>query len=220
MNTFWIKLISGNTALKSVPVIIMLTMNPADVNSGVRSTYMPLNAQELTEVVALAQRNQVPTIDLRNIRPDQPITSKQVLPGIFRDENIQLKKSFKMEGKNYMLYFLDPVKNVRKDKDIVASIYMVPDDYSYIEKYGESMNYPPGLQKFIYHDFGDPENKDYCTAVLHERRCDKDGENSRFVDLEVRLPEEVANDLIDLINDDTDLVASKNIKEMFYIMKH
>ena len=76
------------------------------------------------------------------------------------------------------------------------------------------------MEKFIYYDFGDPENKDYCSVVLHERRCDKNGENSKFVDREVRLPEEVANDLIDLINDDTDLVASKSIKEMFYIMKH
>lgn len=32
---------------------------------------------------------------------------KQVLPGVFRSENIQFQKRFKMDGKNYTLCFMD-----------------------------------------------------------------------------------------------------------------
>lgn len=209
----------GSTAVKSAPIILLLALNSPDLNSGTQAQYM-MYPQPLTTAVAPIPTNNISTVDIRNIRPDQPITPKQVLPSIFKDENIQYKKTFKMGGKSQTLYFMDIARSIREEKNLVTHIFLIPDDFSLIGGEYNNKNYPPVLQKFIYHDFGDPENKDYCTAVLHERRCDKDGENSRFVDLEVRLPEEVANDLIDLINDDTDLVASKSIKEMFYIMKH
>lgn len=144
--------------------------------------------------------------------------SKQVLPGIFREENIQFKKAFKMNGKDYVLYFIDMVKTVRPDKNIVSNIYLIPNDYSYIEKYGESMNYPPLLIKFIYHDLGDPE-KTYCTAVLHERRCDKDGNNSEFVDYEVRLPDDIATTILELANGETDLLITDRMAERFSLVK-
>ncbi|MBR6302112.1 hypothetical protein IKR55_05175, partial [bacterium] len=104
----------GSTAVKSAPIILLLALNSPDLNSGTQTQYM-MYPQPLTTAVAPIPTNGISTVDIRNIRPDQPTPPRQALPGIFRDENIQLKKPFKMEGKNYMLYFLDPVKNVRKD---------------------------------------------------------------------------------------------------------
>lgn len=141
--------------------------------------------------------------------------SKQVLPGALKEKYIQLKKGFKMEGKNYTLYYINMNKG-EKDRDKwVTDIFLVPEDYSLIRLYGENRNYPPLIRKFIYHDLGDPENKDYCTAVLRERRCDKDGKNSEFVDYEVRLPNEIANDIIELASGGTDLLMVDRMAEMF-----
>ena len=140
---------------------------------------------------------------------------KQVLPGVICSENIQFQKRFKMDGKNYTLYYIDAGKTGRAKKNIVSAIYLVPDDYSLIRKEGENKNYPPRLKKFIYHDLGDPENKNYCTAILHLRRCDKNGENSEFLDHEVRLPDEVANDIISLFSGDTDLRVIDQMLSMY-----
>ena len=141
--------------------------------------------------------------------------SKQVLPGALNEKYIQFKKGFKMEGKNYTLYYINMNKGEKDSDYLVTGIYLVPEDYSLIRLYGENRNYPPSIKKFIYHDLGDPENKDYCTAVLRERRCDKDGKNSEFVDYEVRLPNEIANDIIELASGGTDLLMVDRMAEMF-----
>lgn len=209
----------GSTALKSAPIIVLLAMNPATLNSDIPNKYMPLNAQELTEVVAPIPTNNISTVDIRNIRPDQPITPKQVLPGALNDKYVQYKRPFKMDGKDYMLYFINLNKGEKGKDDLVTDIFLVPDDYSLIRLYGENKNYPPSLKKFTYHDLGDPENKDYCTAVLHERRCDKDGKNSRFIDYEVRLPNDIANDIINLASGESDLLMVDRMASMFSMVE-
>ena len=145
--------------------------------------------------------------------------SKQVLPGIFKEKYIQFKKTFNMNGKQYTLFFLDSAKNVREEKNIVTGIYLVPDDFSLIEHFGESMNYPPRLKEFIYHDLGDPENKNYCTAILHEQRCDKNGNNSEYVNYEVRLPDDIATEIINLASGDTGLLMVDSMAGMFKIVE-
>ena len=145
--------------------------------------------------------------------------SKQVLPGALKEQYIQFKKVYKMEGKNYTLYFTNLKKGDKDCDNLVTGIYLVPEDYSLIRLYGENRNYPPSIKKFIYHDLGDPENKNYCTAILHERRCDKDGKNSVFVDYEVRLPDDIATAIIELANGETDLLMIDNMAEMFSLVK-
>ncbi len=152
------------------------------------------------------------SVDFAQVQQTKP---KQILPGIIDSTSIQYKKPFKMEGKSYVLYFIDSVKKVRPKKNIVTYIYLIPDDFSLIEKNGDYKNYPPMLKKFIYHDLGDPENKDYCSAILHEQRCDKNGENSRFLDREVRLPDEIANDIISLFSGDSELRVLDRMLDMY-----
>lgn len=145
--------------------------------------------------------------------------SKQVLPGALNEKYIQFKKGFKMEGKNYTLYYINLNKGEKDSDNLVTDIFLVPEDYSLIRLYGENRNYPPLIIKFIYHDLGDPENKNYCTAVLRERRCDKDGKNSEFVDYEVRLPDDIATAIIELANGETDLLMIDRMAEMFSLVK-
>ena len=152
------------------------------------------------------------TSKIESIQQPKP---KQVLPGIFKSEKIQFQKRFKMDGKNYTLYFLDPAKDVRSKKYIVSLIFLVPDDFSLIRKQGENKNYPPMLKKFIYHDLGDPENKDYCTAQIVETLCDKNGENSKYIEREFRLPDEVANNIISLFSGETNLRVIDRMLSMY-----
>ena len=208
----------GSTAVKSVPIVLLLALNSTDLNSGTQAQYM-MYPQPLTTAVAPIPTNNISTVDIRNIRPDQPITPKQVLPGALNDKYVQYKRPFKMDGKDYMLYYINLNKGEKDKDDLVTGIYLVPDDYSLIRLYGGNKNYPPSLKKFTYHDFGDPENKNYCTAVLHERRCDKDGKNSRFIDYEVRLPDDVATDIINLAGGDMGLFILDDMADMFTLVK-
>lgn len=204
----------SKVAVRILPTSLLALM-PAVLNSSTPVKYMPLNAQELTEVVAPIPTEDVATIEFAQVQQAKP---KQILPGIIDSTSIQFKKTYKMEGKNYTLYFIDSAKEVRPKKNIVTDIFLIPEDFSYIYKFGESRNYPPRLKKFIYHDLGDPENKDYCSALLHERRCDKNGENSRFLEREVRLPDDVANDIIGLFSGDTELRVLDRMLSMFTLV--
>ena len=207
----------GSGVARVILSTVLLTMTPVMLNSSRPVKYLPMNDQELTEVVAQIPSEDVATIDFAQAQQAKP---KQILPGIIDSTSIQFKKTYKMEGKNYTLYFIDSAKEVRPKKNIVTDIFLIPEDFSYIYKFGESRNYPPRLKKFIYHDLGDPENKDYCSALLHERRCDKNGENSRFLEREVRLPDDVANDIIGLANGDLGLLMLDRMASMFSTVKH
>lgn len=121
-----------------------------------------------------------------------------------------------------MLYFVDSSKGLRaeKDKNLVSDIFLIPDDFSLIESdYGQSENYPPRLIEFIYHDLGDMENKDYCSAVLRDERCDNNGDNQEYVQWEVRLPDDVSNDIIGLANGDFNLYILDKMASMFSSVK-
>ena len=206
----------GSGVARVILSTVLLT-TPAMLNSSTPAKYLPMNDKELTEAAAQVPAEDVATIDFAQIQQAKP---KQILPGIIDSTSIQYKKTYKMEGRNYTLYFIDSAKEVRPKKNIVTDIFLIPEDFSYIYIFGESRNYPPRLKKFIYHDLGDPENKDYCSALLHERRCDKNGENSRFLEREVRLPDDVANDIIGLANGDLGLLMLDRMASMFSTVKH
>ena len=95
---------------------------------------------------------------------------------------------------------------------------MVPEDYSYIEKDGEAMNYPPKMVKFLYHDLGD-ENKNYATVILSEWVCNQDGKNSRKVEREVRIPDDVATDIVYLFSGETKLRITDDMLGMYQEVK-
>jgi hypothetical protein len=131
--------------------------------------------------------------------------------------DVQYKKTFRLEGKKYTMYFVERGKALHKDKNLVVDIYFIPDDYKYDDIFGD-VNIPPHMVEVVYHDLGDPDNKDFCSVVLSETICDKNGKNSKNIKREVIIPEDIANDIIDLYNGDTKykLVGYllKNIKEV------
>ena len=141
--------------------------------------------------------------------------SKQKLPPLFGPENVQFTKRFKMEGKQYTMYFLDVAKTVRKDKNFVTGVYFVPDDYTYISKNGWSSNNPPTLRKLTYHNLGDPENKDYYSVIVNETKCDRNGNNLKFETREILLPNDIINELVNLFSGKTKFRMVESLKNRY-----
>lgn len=193
---------SGNN-MKRVPVIVMLAMTAALLSSNSTARAVTLNPEQLTEVMAKISVEAADEMTASFSEVQRTQQSGQKLPPEFTSENIQYTKKFRMEGKQYTLYYLDTEKKLRGKDNIVTDIYMVPADYNYIRKNNYGSNNPPVMRKFIYHDLGDPENKDYCSALLLEEVCDKNGDNSKFIKREVRLPDEIANEIINLFSGET-----------------
>lgn len=180
---------SGMNILKSikatiVPVIVFMAMTPSLLN-GVNQA--KVYAPELSYMTS-------------------PGEFTQVKEQYFKPEIIQYKQDFTMNGKKWTMYWTDEVKKVRKDKNIINSIYFVPEDFKPI--YSSSItieNSPPSLFKLIYHNLGDLENKDFASVITNETICEEKGQNTQYVQREFRIPDEIANKLVDLLVGDTEL---------------
>ena len=68
----------SKVAVRILPTSLLALM-PAVLNSSTPVKYMPLNAQELTEVVAPIPTEDVATIEFAQVQQAKP---KQILPGI------------------------------------------------------------------------------------------------------------------------------------------
>lgn len=139
--------------------------------------------------------------------------SKPVLKPSFY-ENIQYQKVFKLGGKNYVLYFTDPAKSFRPEEKAVVYIYLIPEDFVYREdSMGVGLNSPPMLINFTYHDLGDPDKKDYSTALLRESL------KYEYVDYELYLSKEIANEIINLGNGDSRFTPVSSVKNRVVSIK-
>lgn len=146
------------------------------------------------------------------IKEDDSLVSVNMVAGVKTkhavsqdfDMEIQFKKHFKMEGKNYTLYYCDTEKRNRAEKKLITDIYLIPETYEYKrDERGKTLNSPPLMTKFIYHDLGDPENKNYCSAILREKRGN-DAQHIQDYTREVRLPDKIATDIINLLSGETE----------------
>lgn len=143
-----------------VPVIVFMAMTPSLLNG-------------VNQVKAYAP-------ELSYMKGQVEFT--QVKEQYFKPEIIQYKQDFTMNGKKWTMYWTDEVKKYRKDKNIINSIYFVPEDFKPI--YSSSItieNSPPSLFKLIYHNLGDLENKDFASVITNETICEGKGQNTQYV---------------------------------------
>ncbi len=145
--------------------------------------------------------------------------SKPVLKPSFYDD-IVYQKVFKLGGKNYVLYFNDPAKSIRPSDSFVIYVYLVPEDYVYREgTWGIDLNSPPMMINFTYHDLGDPDKKDYSTALFRERISEDHYANEHYVDYELYLSKEIAEEIIDLLNADSKFKPGPSLSHGFVSIK-
>ena len=154
-------------------------------------------------IVSIPENNYENYVSAKTWRYFSDVRNKKYINGFLDTADVQYKKSFRLDGKNYTMYFVELGKAHNDEKDVVNEIIFMPEDFNHIYVPGAG-NIPPQVDEVVYHDLGDPENKDFCSVVLGERICDKNGKNSKNIRREVIIPEDIANDIIDLFNGDTE----------------
>lgn len=195
--------------LKSVPVIVMLAMNPALLNSDAVAKTIQMDSENPIEVVY-------------NLSTEAPEAPQQAQRGGFvrpetnyvRPEVRQFAMDFKAEGKNWTMYYVDEAKKIHDNKNYVTDIYLVPQDYEPRVVIKSDLNCPPKVQKIVYHDIGANE---FIGVVVTDFKF----VNGRKITTtrEMRVPDEVGNELTALISSETNLKPYSKFVNNFEIVK-
>lgn len=194
--------------MATVPVVVLMAMTPGMMNGKQPITILPANDMNITEVLA-----QVPSIDMtKTYRTTEAQFSNQSgidLSG-YNPKDIQYKQYYTSNGKRWVMVWSDVGKDKFAKKNMVGSIDFVSEDYRQIkDEYGGDANNPPSLLKMVYHNLGD-ESKNFISVITRETVCDSNGENKKYVTKEYRIPDDVANKLIDLFVGDTEFEPRRN----------
>ena len=179
-------------SLKRVPVVVMLAMSPAMLNSSVPEQYMPMNAQELTEVVAQIPSEDAATVDFREVQETQQNYPLGV--AFFNRFKIQEIIPAVVGGAKANIVFTKPVK-IGADKD-VYNVYYIKNSYKDDNSYHE----PPKVKELIYHNLG--EGKEFLGIKLYESIHKKDGSEVGMIS-ELKVDDKTAQYLLDLRTGDT-----------------
>ena len=175
--------------LAKVPVMVMIAMSPIvtaqQTNASTLENYDRIevlaNSEEASEAEYMASPQQ-----------SGPISE------VVKPENVHYKKRFRAEGKNYTMYYTDITKSMGTKK--VREIYFIPDDYrqTKVIEFEQEQTCPPTLHHLIYHNVG--EDKEFIGAYIYEIVNDRGVYKKRY--REIRLPDEVANELTALGSDE------------------
>lgn len=169
----------------------MLAMNPMLINTDAAAKDFSKDTEIPVEMVCMPAAEAQQQIQSGGfVRPQTDST---------KPENVQFSMDFKAEGKNWTMYYVDFSKTSRQEKNVVSSISFVPQDYKKILSSGnreETM--PPRFVSLVYHDIGENE---FIGVLVDEIK----GDSNSLVRVrhEIKLPDEVGNELMGLLLGDT-----------------
>lgn len=145
-------------------------------------------------------------------------------------DNIKYQKTFTSGGKKYTIYWEGTESN------IVNNIYIVPDAEVYTrlgkqyvrtkanitptingKKMWPMSDDVPKLKKIIVHDL--PGNNDFIGALVYTWFQDGTGVlNSEMVSWEIKLPDDIANEMLDLVDGKKKLkvISGGDLERMFF----
>lgn len=190
--------------LAKVPVIVMLAMTPSLLNSTTPANAVPLDSENITEILASIPTEEINTAEVAQYGKTNAV-SKYVDPAY-----VHKKFRFTAENKNWTMYFVKPTSS--KDDKKVSSIYLIPDGYKkVVNGDGEEIGYPQEIRKLIYHDIG--EENEFIGAFTRE------GKGNYWIEREMKLPDDIANELLDLVSYKTDLLPNKLLVNNFTTVK-
>lgn len=178
----------------TVPVVVLMAMTPSLLNANEPVKFAPVNNPEMTEV-------------LNNIAKYAPEESTYVLSPDEMQQNsfpygcralrfVSIKAAYPAQGNGspYTLLFTTSEQN-DKSKD-VSHVYMVPKDFSS----NNVIVYPPEVKELIYHNIG--KDKEFCGVKVSYYICDSDGKVAGTMTRELRVDDDTANRIIDLLAQD------------------
>jgi hypothetical protein len=135
------------------------------------------------------------------------------------DENLIIVESFPFEttqrssplitmmngkGVKYNMTYTTLKSNMNE----ITAVYFIPEGY---DKYNEDNIEPPRFEKLVLHNLGD-DNKNFAGVWVKERTYENFDFEVTF-SFEIRLPDDIANKLIDMLYGDYKLPPNKDLKK-------
>jgi len=183
---------SSPSLMKKVPVIVLLAMNPATLNSAI--PMMP-ETDNPNQIVMLAPETKSADAATYVIAPEiQTLQQSNTRPWFEDGEKLIYQKSFISDGKRYNMEYssFDGYK--------IDNIYFVPQGYVPVRTKYAGLTKPPSFHKLLLHYNGN-DDEAFMGVVTNELASDKKNEDYIYVEKEIKLPNDIANKLSDDLSD-------------------
>lgn len=190
--------------LVKVPVIVLMAMLPAMMNAKTPVTNLSETNGAKTEMVAPI------LIDSEEL--DEMTT---IAPYFSNPQNAQTKAPFGVTSLlGQKIYHYDTFMKDGKKHYIVYSSIRTPDYVDKVSVFPEGFPNKSGVllpwvEELVYHNLG--KGKEYCGIIVRSVNKLQNGRYKTTYE-EVRLPNEVAQNLIDLLADDSTMKNATSIK--------
>lgn len=182
-----------SSIMTKVPVIVLLAMNPATLDSKIPT--MP-ETDNPNKVVMLAPETKSVEKSTYVIAPGLQEIQQKKPPygwGYFRFGKIQHTSNIVIDGKyNRDLVFYTPAL-MKSKGNVVGEVFIVDPN----KPGGHSITpHPPKIEKIIYHDIG--KDKEFCSVKTVEFLVDDSGNCIGYAYRELRIDDDSANKLMAL----------------------
>lgn len=184
----------------TIPVAVLMTLSPSLLTAQGAETEAQMSEPEPTVLAMVAPQSNTQVADrIARVRGGVNV------PADVRKEVVQHKERFTVNGKGYTMYWVDAAKSshTKNAPNHISDIYFVPDGYKPIV-IGEEhdKNQPPCLKGLIMHDYGSDEDC-FCGAIVRDIVYDKNTNRASSYEYEIKLDNDAANHILDLLNGDT-----------------
>ena len=183
----------SKVAVRILPTSLLALM-PAVLNSSTPVKDLPMNAQELTEVVAQIPSEDVATIDFREVQQQKKIVNPFNIRYL-DDRKIQEIRTTIANGEKANLVLVGHYGD-GPESNIVRKVYFVKDG----DTGRHALREPSFIAELVYHNIGDDA---FLGAKVEKPIYDSKGEYKGAILREYRLDDESAQFLIDLTTGDT-----------------
>ena len=191
--------------LAKVPVIVLMAMSPAMMNAKTPITNLSEMEDAKTEIIAPIPIDSEELDEMTTVAPDfsKPHTAQVKAPfGV--DELIGHKihhyDTFMKNGKKHYIVY-SGINNA----DYVNKVSVFPEGFDRVKE----KKLLPYVRELVYHDLG--KGKEYCGIIVITHQRLKNG-NYKTIKEEVRIPDNCAQTLIDLLANYSKMENSTSIK--------
>lgn len=182
---------SGVSDLAKVPVIVLLAMNPATLNSALPTMPETANPNKITilapeNITSPAQTYVIDPLEIEQSRPRNPFGWAYL-----RDGKIQYNSKVKVNDNREMDLVYFTRTGVKKIENEVFEIFIIDP-----QKKGSAKltPHPPRIQKIIYHDIG--KDKEYCSVITKGHLTNDSGSAIGNEYQEIKIDDDTANKLL------------------------
>ena len=191
--------------LAKVPVIVLMAMSPAMMNAKTPITNLSEMEDAKSEIIAPIPIDSEELDEMTTVAPDfsKPHTAQVKAPfGV--DELIGHKihhyDTFMKNGKKHYIVY-SGINNA----DYVNKVSVFPEGFDRVKE----KKLLPYVRELVYHDLG--KGKEYCGIIVITHQRLKNG-NYKTIKEEVRIPDNCAQTLIDLLANYSKMENSTSIK--------